>query len=62
MRPAWGRFGGRKHTANLGANVWTACHSGRLKGTESPDPGSCSKFVFMDQPAQHIPPLDKQAI
>ena len=33
-----------------------------LKGTESPDPGSCSKFVFVDEPAQHIPPLDTQAI
>ncbi len=25
----WGRFGGRKHTANLAANVWTACHPDR---------------------------------
>ena len=33
-----------------------------LKGTESLDTGSCSKFVFMDQPTQHIPPLDTQAI
>jgi len=33
-----------------------------LKGTESSGSGSCSKFVFMDQPAQHIPPLDTQAI
>ncbi len=33
-----------------------------LKGTESPGLGSCSRFVFVDQPAQHIPALDTQAV